>query len=101
MKAVVLRETGDPGVLRVEEVPDPAASAGAVVVRLRAAALNRRDLWIRRGRYPRIAFPIILGSDGVGEVVGAGEGVDPDLVGRVVIIDPAFNWGGNRAAQGA
>lgn len=100
MKAVVLRETGEPAVLRLEEIPSPAPAAGEVVVRLRAAALNRRDIWIRRGRYPRLAFPIILGSDGAGEVVHAGEGVDPRLVGRVVIIDPAFNWGADPAAQG-
>jgi NADPH:quinone reductase-like Zn-dependent oxidoreductase len=100
VKAIVLRETGGPGVLRLKEVTNPAAGTGEVVVRLRAAALNRRDIWIRRGRYPRIAFPIILGSDGAGEVVAAGEGVDPGIVGRAVIIDPAFNWGADPSAQG-
>jgi NADPH:quinone reductase-like Zn-dependent oxidoreductase len=100
VKAVVLREVGDPGVLHIEEVPDPAAGAGEVVVRLSAAALNRRDIWIRRGRYPRIAFPVILGSDGVGEVVATGPGVAPDVMGRRVVIDPAFDWGSNPSAQG-
>jgi NADPH:quinone reductase-like Zn-dependent oxidoreductase len=100
VKAIVLRETGEPGVLHLEEVPNPEAAAGEVVVRLSAAALNRRDIWIRRGRYPRISFPVILGSDGAGEVVATGPGVAPDWIGRTVVIDPSFHWGGNPSAQG-
>jgi NADPH:quinone reductase-like Zn-dependent oxidoreductase len=100
MKAVVLRELGGPEVLRVEEVPDPQPSAGEVVVRLRAAALNHRDVWIRTGRYAGITLPIILGSDGAGVVVATGTGVDPVWQGREVVIDPAFNWGADERVQG-
>jgi len=100
MKAVVLRELGDPDVLQLQEVPDPQPGPGEVVVRLRAAALNRRDVWIRKGRYAGIKLPVILGSDGAGEVLETGAGADSALIGREVVIDPAFNWGDDERAQG-
>jgi NADPH:quinone reductase-like Zn-dependent oxidoreductase len=101
MKAVVLRTLGEPEVLRVEEVPDPRPEAGEVLVRLRAAALNHRDVWIRTGRYAGITLPVILGSDGAGEVVEAGAGVDPAWRGRAVVIDPTLHWGDDERVQGA
>ncbi|MBI2186234.1 MAG: zinc-binding dehydrogenase [Acidobacteria bacterium] len=100
MRAVVLRTLGDPEVLRVEEVPDPRPDAGEAIVRLRAAALNHRDVWIRTGRYAGITLPIILGSDGAGEVVEIGPGVDAAWRGREVVIDPTLNWGGDERVQG-
>ena len=100
MRAVVLREVGGPEVLRVEETPDPRPDSGEAVVRLRAAALNHRDVWIRTGRYAGITLPIILGSDGAGEVVETGPGVDPAWRGHDVIIDPTFNWGDDERVQG-
>jgi NADPH:quinone reductase-like Zn-dependent oxidoreductase len=100
MKAVVLRELGDPDVLQLQEVPDPQPGPGEVVVRLRAAALNRRDVWIRKGRYAGIKLPVILGSDGAGEVLETGAGADSALIGQEVVIDPAFNWGDDERAQG-
>src|SRR5262249_3960060 len=63
MRAVVLKALGDPEQLIVEQRPDPHAEAGEVIVGLRSAALNRRDVWIRRGQYAGIKLPIILGSD--------------------------------------
>src|SRR5688572_7778711 len=100
MKAVVLRALGDPDVLQLEDVPDPQPDPGEVVVRLRAAALNHRDIWIRKGRYAGIKLPVILGSDGAGEVARTGSAVDPDWRGREVVIDPASNWGDDERAQG-
>ena len=100
MKAVVLRELGDPDVLQLQDVPDPQPGPGEVVVRLRTAALNRRDVWIRKGRYAGIKLPVILGSDGAGEILETGEGADSALIGREVVIDPAFNWGDDERAQG-
>lgn len=103
MNAVVLREPGAAEHLRVEQVADPEPAAGEVVVRLRAAALNHRDVWIRSGTgayaggFPK---PVILGSDGAGEVVAAGAGVPPALVGRAVVINPSLDWGDAEAAQG-
>ena len=101
MKAVVLRVLGDPDVLRLEEAPDPRPGAGEAVVRLRAAALNHRDVWIRTGRYAGIALPVILGSDGAGDVVETGPGVDPAWRGRAVVIDPTLNWGDDARVQSA
>jgi zinc-binding alcohol dehydrogenase/oxidoreductase len=93
MRAVVLRTLGTPEVLHVEDVPDPRPDAGEALVRLRAAALNHRDVWIRTGRYAGVTMPVILGSDGAGEVVETGAGVDPAWRSREVVIDPTLDWG--------
>src|SRR5882672_10411251 len=99
MRAIVLREIGVPDRLKLETVADPTPGPGEVVVRLHAAALNHRDVWIRKGQYAGIKLPIILGSDGAGEVVEIGEGVDRSWVGRDVVIDPSINWGTDERAQ--
>ena len=62
--------------IEVREVPDPVLAAGEVLVKIAAAALNHRDVWIKLGQYAGLKFPSIPGSDGVGEVVAAGEGTD-------------------------
>ena len=54
--------------LRIDEIATPEPGPGQVRVRLRAAALNRRDVWITLGQYPGIRLPCILGSDGAGTV---------------------------------
>jgi NADPH:quinone reductase-like Zn-dependent oxidoreductase len=101
MKAIVLRTLGGPEVLRLEEVPLGPPAEGEVLVRLRAAALNHRDVWIRTGRYAGIRLPVILGSDGAGEVVETADNVDSSWRGRAVVIDPALNWGTDERAQGS
>jgi NADPH:quinone reductase-like Zn-dependent oxidoreductase len=70
------------------------------VVRLRAAALNHRDVYICRGRYAGLRFPIIPGSDGVGTVAALGSGVANVAVGDEVIINPSLEWGDDPRAQG-
>ena len=75
MKAIRLHEIGGPENLVYEDVSDPEPGAGEIVVRLHAAALNRRDVFVTRGQYPGAkpdALPVILGSDGSGEVVARG-----------------------------
>ena len=64
MRAPVLRTLGTPEVLHVKEASDPRPDAGEALVRLRAAALNHRDVWIRTGRYAGVTKPLIRGSDG-------------------------------------
>lgn len=87
--------------LEVREVPDPVPGAGEVVVKIAAAALNHRDVWIKLGQYAGLKFPCTPGSDGVGEVIAAGAEVEPgEWVGRRVIINPSFGWGLGEAAQG-
>lgn len=93
MKALVLRELGGPDKLAIEEVATPEPAAGEVRVRVKCAALNRRDVWITVGAYPRIQFPAIAGSDGAGVVDAVGEGVDTALIGAEVMLYPALEWG--------
>ena len=100
MRAVVLHAVGAPEQLKVEERPTPVPGPGEALVRLRAAALNHRDVWIRLGQYAGIKLPIVLGSDGAGQVTAVGDGVDSGWMGRDVIIDPSFNWGPDERAQG-
>lgn len=57
---------------------------GELYVSLKAAALNKRDYWITRGKYPGISFPLVPGSDGAGMAEG-----------REVIINPGLDWGSN------
>jgi NADPH:quinone reductase len=52
MRAVVIKEPGDPEVLEVRDVPVPVAGEREILVRLRASGLNRADLLQRRGLYP-------------------------------------------------
>jgi zinc-binding alcohol dehydrogenase/oxidoreductase len=101
VRAVVLRELGDVGNLRVEEWPMPVPGPGEVVVRVRAASLNHRDVWIRRGQYAGIRLPAILGSDATGEVTAAGDADGKSWLGREVVIDPSLGWGPDLRAQGA
>ena len=100
MNAVVLRELGGPEKLVVEQMPDPQPGPGDAVVRVRAAALNHRDAWIRQGQYAGIRLPIILGSDGAGEVVEVGESVDGARIGQAVVINPSLDWGPSERVQG-
>jgi NADPH:quinone reductase-like Zn-dependent oxidoreductase len=82
------------------ELPPPRPSPGEVVISLRAAALNHRDVWIKLGQYAGLTYPCLPGSDGAGVVTGIGEGVDASWLGREVIVNPSFGWGGGEAAQG-
>lgn len=93
MKAVVMREAGGPEKLKIEDVATPEPQPGEVRVKLKAAALNRRDYWITIGRYPGINFPCIAGSDGAGVVDAVGAGADAALKGREVVVYPARAWG--------
>jgi zinc-binding alcohol dehydrogenase/oxidoreductase len=88
------------GTLALAEVPDPVAGPSEALVELRAAALNRRDLWIKLGQYAGLKFPCIPGSDGAGVVSSVGSGADASWVGKSVIINPSFDWGSSESAQG-
>lgn len=99
MNAIVLRELGSPDHLRMETVPDPQPGPGEVVVDLRAAALNHRDLFILQRLYPGIQLPAILGSDGAGVVSAVGDGVDLAWLGQEVLLEPGLDWGPEEARQ--
>ncbi|MBV9737667.1 MAG: zinc-binding dehydrogenase [Candidatus Eremiobacteraeota bacterium] len=95
MKAVRLHELGGVQNLQLDQVAEPAPGAGEVLVRLRAAALNHRDVYITQGLYPGIELPVILGSDGTGTIAALGEGVSAPAVGTPVVINPMLDWGDN------
>ncbi len=99
MKAIVLHEKGDPENLKLEDWPDPEPKPGEVVVKLKAAALNHRDVWIRKGMYAGLKFPIILGSDGAGEVAALGAEAPKELLGQAVVINPGMGWGNDPRVQ--
>ena len=76
MKAVVIQGSFGLGSLAVVELPDPRPGFGQVLLRMRAASLNYRDLMMVRGEYnPRQPLPLVPLSDGVGEVIEVGPGV--------------------------
>ena len=98
MRAVELRALGGPENLVLTDVPDPEPREGEARVDLAAAALNRRDYWIRVGR--RVELPVILGSDGAGVVSAVGRGVESVSVGDEVVINPSLAWGDDEEASG-
>ncbi|HEX2853141.1 MAG TPA: zinc-binding dehydrogenase [Opitutaceae bacterium] len=97
MRAVQLTAVNQ---LAVTAVADPLPAADEVVVTLKAAALNHRDVWIKQGQYAGLKFPCIPGSDGAGVVSELGAGTDPAWRGREVIVNPSFGWGDSEKAQG-
>ncbi|WP_402463607.1 zinc-binding dehydrogenase [Isoptericola aurantiacus] len=112
MRAVRITEHGSPEVLEHVEVPVPALRADEVLVSVRAVALNNTDLWTREGAYGRagdptalsgwrgpVDFPRIQGADVAGRVVAVGDGADPGLVGRRVVVDPAIYDGAGPEAN--
>lgn len=96
MKALVLAA---PGRIEMKEVPAPALSAGKALVKIKAVALNRRDDWIREGKYPNIKTGGIMGSDGAGIVESVFDDENKDWVGKEVVINPNIDWGANPDVQ--
>jgi NADPH:quinone reductase-like Zn-dependent oxidoreductase len=83
MKVFELRDRWELDALRLGERPRPACGRGQVLLRMRAASLNYRDLVVLRRGYGSLSgtLPLIPLSDGVGEVVEVGEGVTRVAVG--------------------
>jgi zinc-binding alcohol dehydrogenase/oxidoreductase len=90
MLASVIREYGEASVLRLDDVPDPEPKPDHVVVELKAAALNRRDTYVRKGSYS-YPLPLVPGSDGAGVRRDTGE---------EVVILPSLRWGRREEAPG-
>ncbi len=95
--AMVLREAGKPLAAEQREIPSP--KPGEALVRLTHAALNHRDLWIRKGAYGNITgLPCIPGSDGFGKVESVGSEADKRWIGSSVVLFPALEWGEDDSA---
>lgn len=92
MKAAVIQKHGDAGVLEFLDWPEPEPGPGEVLVRVRACALNRRDIWARRGLREK-RLPHILGTDIAGEVAALGPGVQGLTVGAKVLLYPVLTCG--------
>ena len=76
MRAIVVHEGGGPDVLELEEVPDPAASTGQVLVRVEAAAVNHFDITQRMApEMTGTTPPYTPGLDAAGTRVDTGERV--------------------------
>jgi NADPH:quinone reductase-like Zn-dependent oxidoreductase len=93
MRAAIFSEFGGPEVLRLAEVETPVPGRGEVLVRVRAAALNHLDLWVRRKLPFDVTMPHIGGSDIAGEVAGLGDGVSGVAIGTRVVINPSLGCG--------
>src|ERR1700712_5645252 len=91
MKAIILEAADKPLVFK--EVDKPTLAPGEALIKIKAAALNRRDYWISIGKYAGIKYPTILGSDGAGIVEEVGSDDDKKLIGTEVIINPGSGWG--------
>jgi zinc-binding alcohol dehydrogenase/oxidoreductase len=123
MKALVVTDKNKPA--EVWEVTGLKAGPGEAIVGVHAAALNHRDVWIQKGQYAGLKYPVVPGSDGAGVVVevggsaaaggdesaAAGHGVVAghglavasggvgDWVGKEVIINPSLDWGESAGYQ--
>jgi NADPH:quinone reductase-like Zn-dependent oxidoreductase len=93
MRAAIFHEYGGPEVIRVEQVPAPQPSRGEVLVRVRAAAMNHLDLWVRRGIGIDTTMPHIGGSDIAGHVEALGERAQGVAIGDRVVVNPSLECG--------
>ena len=92
MKAARIHKHGGTDVLTVEEIPEPKIKAHEILVRVRACAMNRLDLFVRAG-IPgmQFAMPHILGSDIAGEVAAVGELCERVQPGWRVLLSPGLS----------
>ena len=75
MRAIRVHAPGGPDALQLEDLPDPEARSGQVVMRLEAIGVNFIDIYHRRGEY-ELEPPYGIGMEGAGVVTAVGEGVE-------------------------
>ncbi len=92
MKAVFFRRHGGNEVLEYGDWPDPRPGAGEVLVKIRAAAANHLDIFVRDG-IPGVPLPQVPGADGSGVVEELGAGVTGLTPGDRVLIQPGLSDG--------
>lgn len=86
MKAIQFTEKG--GIPIMLDIPEPMELVGFQKLRVSYAALNHRDVWILKGQYAGLKYPIVPGSDACGYVDG-----------NRFIVNPGFYWGENQKTQ--
>lgn len=90
--AVRFHETGEPDVLKLEDVNVGQPGHGELKVRIEAIGLNRAEVMFRRGQYlEEAALPAAIGYEGAATVMECGPGVSDYEVGEAVCIIPAFS----------
>lgn len=92
MRALVLDDSMN---LQIKECEKPIVKPNEVLIKVKASAINHRELWIQQGLYPGLTLPCILGADGSGIVAKVGEDVDTDWLNEDIIIYPGYDWGEN------
>ncbi len=94
MKAVIFQKHGGPEVLEYTDFPAPTLKAGEVLIRVRAAALNRMDVMFRNG-WPglKLELPHINGADGSGQVAELGDDATGFRIGDRVAINANLGCG--------
>jgi NADPH:quinone reductase len=93
MKAIRAHAFGGPDVLRLEQVDDPIAGPGEVVIDVRAAGVNPADTYMRNGTYAIVPkLPYIPGGDAGGVVSAVGAGVTEFSVGDPLIVGTALSF---------
>ncbi|MET8178082.1 NADPH:quinone oxidoreductase family protein [Streptomyces sp. NPDC005336] len=95
MQAWRVHDNGEPGeVMRLDEVPDPVAGPGELLVRVRAVNVNFPDALLCRGHYQvRPPLPFTPGVELCGEVLSVGEGAEGE-VGARILATPTLPAGG-------
>jgi len=90
MKAIVIHQFGGPGVLNLEDVPQPALGVGEISIKVHAITVNRTlDVALRAGTYARRPpLPHVPGSDAAGEVAAVAPDVKTLKVGDRVVCHP-------------
>ena len=68
MRAAIVRTPGNPEALQIEEAPLPETPGGWVRIRVKAIGLSRSEIYARRGDYPEVGFPRVLGTECVGVI---------------------------------
>ena len=89
MKAVTWSSTDS--LVRLNEMANPVLKPGEVLVELHYAALNHLDLWTLRNKN----HGIVLGNDGAGVIKAVSPEIDKRIIGKEVIINPGWHWGGD------
>ncbi len=94
MKAVLFHSHGGVEVLEYTDFPTPIPAEGQVLVKLEAAALNRVDIWTRKGwEGIKLEYPHIPGSDGSGTIAQLGPGVSGWNIGDRVVLNSNLSCG--------
>src|SRR5260221_11612509 len=94
MKAICIRDFGGPDKVKLEDLPAPTPGPGQALLRVKAAALNHLDIWVRKGR-PGLVLKAahVLGSDAAGTVEALGPGCENLAVkaGHEVVLNPGVS----------